>query len=111
MRHFENFVRFFKPDGQDRLANYYEPREPRLEPLTAKIGDTWRFFVPKSDVGLNRLQSEETIVKVELWGKVFTGCSYTDGVLGEIGFLRRQQSELYYEMIIKAISGRIMPPV
>lgn len=98
MKYFENFVRFFKPDWQNRLLNYFEPREAMKEPLIAVIGDKWRFLVPKSDIGNNKLSE----LKVELWGDISETCVPEYGVVKRnIAYIRRQQSELYYDMVIK----------
>jgi len=94
---FENFVRFFKPDGKNRLSNLHEPREAMTTTLIAKFGDNWRFLVPKSDCGLVPLSE----IRVDLYGQERGACSEYGLVLSEVGFLRRQQSELYYEFIIK----------
>lgn len=94
---FESFVRFFKPDGQDRTKNLFEPTDAMTTPLIAKGGDNWRFLVPKSDVGTVNISD----IRVDLYGKQQGSCSTYDLVQSGVGFLRRQQSELYYEMIIK----------
>ena len=61
-KNFEHFIRFFKPDSEDREKNFYEPREPMIGELVAKIGETWRFLVPKSDIGLSDLD----MIRVDL---------------------------------------------
>lgn len=94
---FESFVRFFKPDGQDRTKNLFEPTDSMTTPLIAKGGDNWRFLVPKSDIGTTNINE----VRVDLYGKEKGNCSTYDLVQAGVGFLRRQQSELYYEMIVK----------
>lgn len=95
-QYFEHFIRFFRPNAQDGLKNLYEPREPVGEML-AKKGDTWRFLVPVSDIGLNVLST----LRVDLYG--FTGetCTSYGLIKAEAGYLRKQQSEFYYEFVIK----------
>jgi hypothetical protein len=98
---FDNFIRFFKPDGQNRLDNWYEPRESMTEPLLAKDGDVWRFLLPKSDVGQNKLSD----IRVDLWGLLPESCTESGIVSAGIGYVRRQQSELYYELVLKINSS------
>lgn len=97
MRNFEHFIRFFKPEGQGGFGNLYEPKEMDGY-MIAKGGDTWRFLMPKSDLGTLKLNSG---LRVDLYGKLPNQCNIYGDVNTGIGFIRRQQSELYYEMQFK----------
>jgi len=100
MRHFENFIRNYNADDTiDRLTNLFEPREPRIGMLVQKEGEVIKFFTPKSDFGTTRLEN----LQVGLYGEAFDGCtSLGNQILKEnIGFLRKQQSEFFYDMVIK----------
>jgi hypothetical protein len=97
MRQFESFVRNFKLEG-DRYTNLFEPREPMIGDLILKPGEVYRYLTPKSDFGTHRLSN----LQVGLYG-IPNECGATEAELlvPNIGFMRRQQSELYYEMVIK----------
>lgn len=98
MRHFEGIIRNYNADDSiDRQKNLYEPREMRLGVLTMKEGDEPKYFTPKSDFGTTKI----TNLQVGLYG--YEDCTSTEkSILVEnIGYLRKQQSELYYEMVLK----------
>lgn len=97
MKYFEHFVRFFKPEGENGLTNLYQPKDMDGY-MIAKGGDTWRFLIPKADLGTYRLNDG---LRVDLYGKVAGTCNTYGDIRTGIGFIRRQQSELYYEMQFK----------
>lgn len=103
MKYFEHFVRFFKPEGGNKFANLFEPKDMNGY-MIAKGGDTWRFLIPKSDLGTLRLNDG---LRVDLYGKTPDTCSTYGDVATGIGFIRRQQSELYYELIFKVNNAPI----